>query len=708
MAKKHRKLGNRIESLESRAMMAGDVVNAFVQQGTLYIYGTQQNDNIAVHVSDKKVEIPGVMIKNAQGQLVSSLSREEVPYQVIATGQAGDDYIAIIEEGGKPLPVVFYGNQGNDTLIGGSSDDALIGQDGFDTLVGNAGNDKLIAALYADNRDLPQSSDPMETLDGGAGNDTLYGSAGADWLSGGAGADKLFGLAGDDLLAGGDGLDEYDGGAGVDKLIELGITGNTTLTDTQYSESGSSVDEFGNFTMWGATVPLAGIEKAELTAHVANSTGVVIDASRFSGDVVLSGTNQADVLKGGRGNDTISGLGGNDKLTGGVGTNSLYGGTGVDAIFEQIGAGTTVLRDNSFVAGLTRSDLLSIESARLAEAPQLVGARLVDARGFSGKLTMTNASGTDVTTPYLIAGLIQSNYFNQFSTPENTLATISAKYESLGGATGLLGPAIRTPVSVNGVQYVRYANGAIFSSSRGTFELHGVVWQKYLSMGIGNNLLGWPTSDVNGASFNIGNSAKFERGTIIGSNAIYGKNYDQFVRGGGVATYGLPTSDPQSISLAKRDATGTAYSQNGREMGLVSRFERGSIYSSTNVPAYFVAKDFRPNFDFYWRSMGGVNSPLHLPLAAPTQIDLGNGEIGYMQRFQDGALFWSGASGYGSAQGLIYQKYMSLGGPRELGMPIGNETKQHFSTNDDMFISTFQYSRITYESALERYRVTYV
>ena len=74
-------------------MMAGDLVNAFVQQGTLYIYGTQQNDNIAVHVSDTKVEIPGVMIKNAQAQLVTSLSRDEVPYQVISTGQAGDDVV---------------------------------------------------------------------------------------------------------------------------------------------------------------------------------------------------------------------------------------------------------------------------------------------------------------------------------------------------------------------------------------------------------------------------------------------------------------------------------------------------------------------------------------------------------------------------------------------------------------------------------------
>ena len=340
MAKKHRKLGNRIESLESRAMMAGDVVNAFVQQGTLYIYGTQQNDNIAVHVSDKKVEIPGVMIKNAQGQLVSSLSREEVPYQVIATGQAGDDYIAIIEEGGKPLPVVFYGNQGNDTLIGGSSDDALIGQDGFDTLIGNAGNDKLIAALYADEHDLPQSSDWIETLDGGAGDDILFGSAGADWLYGDAGHDKLFGLAGDDVLAGGDGIDDYDGGAGIDKLIEVGITGTAGLRDTSYSEGGSGVNEFGYFTRRSITVPITGIEKAELTADDANSTEVEIDASDFSGDVVLRGTAGPDTLIGGSGNDTLFGYAGADTLIGNGGKDLLDGGTGVNTLDAGPGEST--------------------------------------------------------------------------------------------------------------------------------------------------------------------------------------------------------------------------------------------------------------------------------------------------------------------------------------------------------------------------------
>ena len=387
MAKKHRKLGNRIESLESRAMMAGDVVNAFVQQGTLYIYGTQQNDNIAVHVSDKKVEIPGVMIKNAQGKLVSSLSRDEVPYQVIATGQAGDDVIAMVEKGGKPLPVVFYGNQGNDTLIGGSSDDALIGQDGYDTLIGNAGNDKLIAALYADEHDLPQSSYRVETLDGGAGNDILYGSGGADRLYGGAGADKLFGLLGDDSLAGGDGLDEYDGGAGVDSLIENGITGGVTLRDTQYSVFSSGVNEFGNLTMGAAVVPLAGIEKAVLNADVANTTGVTIDASQFSGNVVIHGSAGADVLQGGSGNDALFGHGGDDSLVGGAGTNTLNGGEGRDTLFGQLGASDVSLTNTDYSSLATRTSLRSVEDAvfdAIASAP----VPAVDAHGFTGMVSV--------------------------------------------------------------------------------------------------------------------------------------------------------------------------------------------------------------------------------------------------------------------------------------------------------------------------------
>jgi Ca2+-binding RTX toxin-like protein len=162
-----------LENLEERRMMAADMPTAWITQGTLYVDGTNANDQIEVRFANNRIEISGIQIKNAQGQMVSSVSRSEVPYQVIAVGQGGDDYIAAVEAGDKALPCIFYGSQGNDTLIGGSEDDALVGMDGIDTLVGNAGNDKLIAALFADERDPWQPNDAVELLFGGDGDDLL-------------------------------------------------------------------------------------------------------------------------------------------------------------------------------------------------------------------------------------------------------------------------------------------------------------------------------------------------------------------------------------------------------------------------------------------------------------------------------------------------------------------------------------------------------
>src|SRR6185295_19423941 len=66
----------------------------------------------------------------------------------------------------------FYGEAGNDTLIGGNQNDLLYGGDGNDTITDTGGTD---------------------SIDGGAGNDTLNGSYGDDTIQGGTGADTMDG-----------------------------------------------------------------------------------------------------------------------------------------------------------------------------------------------------------------------------------------------------------------------------------------------------------------------------------------------------------------------------------------------------------------------------------------------------------------------------------------------------------------------------------
>lgn len=74
-----------------------------------------------------------------------------------------------------PIPVEFYGNDGNDTLYGGNAVDLLFGGAGDDSIYGYAGHDVLI---------------------GGGGRDYIVGDAGNDLIFGG-----LLNLMPDNFLA---------------------------------------------------------------------------------------------------------------------------------------------------------------------------------------------------------------------------------------------------------------------------------------------------------------------------------------------------------------------------------------------------------------------------------------------------------------------------------------------------------------------------
>ena len=55
-------------------------------------------------------------------------------------------------------------------------------------------------------------------LNGQNGNDTIYGGSNADTINGGNGDDKLYGYAGNDVIYGGKGNDCIYGGDGNDKI----------------------------------------------------------------------------------------------------------------------------------------------------------------------------------------------------------------------------------------------------------------------------------------------------------------------------------------------------------------------------------------------------------------------------------------------------------------------------------------------------------
>lgn len=258
------------------------------------------------------------------------------------TEQVGDRVLLLNSLGSSP-PLTFLQAVGGSLTIdtGAGNDTINIGRldnnfSGDLLLDGSGGNDRIVIASQTNVTGVINVS-----ADGGEGRDTLdasaftqdavlFGGTGNDILLGGSGHDDLFGQEGADVLTGGTGDDELNGGADADVLLE---TANVDLTLSAAGLIGIGTDT------------VAEIERAELTGGVSDN---IIDATDFTGVVVLRGgggndeligTAFNDTMFGGSGNDSMFGLAGadllngdadHDSVTGGLGDDQLNGGNGND------------------------------------------------------------------------------------------------------------------------------------------------------------------------------------------------------------------------------------------------------------------------------------------------------------------------------------------------------------------------------------------
>ncbi len=238
--------------------------------------------------------------------------------------------------------VDFFGNVGNDYVIGTSGANTLFGGGGIDVLLGEGGDDTVVAdfddlaygnvqggagndALIYDGTvsvSIDAAARSFETVMGGSGNDTLYvsssvagpgvtllGEAGNDWLQGGEGNDMLAGGTGVDVLLAGNGDDfvfadqednlaNVQGGAGLDSLTvasDIAFSLNVHAHGFEIVSGGAGNDYLYTVNDWSAPA--------------------------------------AVVLYGRGGDDTLHGGVGDDFLVGGPGSDSFYGGYGGDDIF---------------------------------------------------------------------------------------------------------------------------------------------------------------------------------------------------------------------------------------------------------------------------------------------------------------------------------------------------------------------------------------
>lgn len=270
--------------------------------------GTQGFDHIEGDWQDNEIDgVSGIdTIKGYGGNDTISLDAGS------AYGGEGNDVITTHTDG-VDYKVSLYGEQGNDTLVGGDKNDHLIGGEGSDTAVyttshkgvsvnlqkgsakgGDAAGDTLISIENLKgsvHNDILVGDEGDNMLVGRSGNDRLRGNDGQDTLDGGYGNDVLISENDGNVLIGGAGSDVFD----LSRVKDLSDIATDIIKDFQH---GLDTIKLSKAHMGDDNVVTAiettmnGVEGLALTTNVGNSTvnfafleGVSdLSASDFDGD----------------------------------------------------------------------------------------------------------------------------------------------------------------------------------------------------------------------------------------------------------------------------------------------------------------------------------------------------------------------------------------------------------------------------------------
>jgi Ca2+-binding RTX toxin-like protein len=200
---------------------------------------------------------------------------------------------------GQYDPASYYSALRGSDLVHLPADQAtanLLGYDALKIFYGDLGNDYIVGGALND------------LISGDQGNDTLFGAGGDDGLAGGSGNDLLFGGEGNDVVIAGIGLDYIEGGAGDDLIVAQDA-------DQGFMAPGT----FANAPVQGGKIYrdyiLAG--DGDDTIFATNSDGV--DAGAGNDKITLNVDSGPGWAYGGDGSDTITGSTGDDVIATGFG-----------------------------------------------------------------------------------------------------------------------------------------------------------------------------------------------------------------------------------------------------------------------------------------------------------------------------------------------------------------------------------------------------
>ncbi|THF58104.1 putative Ig domain-containing protein [Pseudothauera rhizosphaerae] len=248
---------------------------------------------------------------------------------------ANDDYVYLA--GGSN---VVSAGSGNDYVYVNSGDDLIAGETGDDELDGGAGDDVFVFN-YGDGHDWVGAGEGRDTLSFGAGIEPAMLTIAFDLdgrlvlsVDGGKGGSVTLAGADADTLPGDLERIQFIDAEGKARVFDFAgwVRSQTAALMAATSETPLAFDGSG-FELSGRAAPAGGLEAVAYA-----QTGDLFAAPHLaaniptSGDDVLYGSPEGDVLDAGEGNDIVMGLDGDDVLDGGAGDDILHGGLGADTL----------------------------------------------------------------------------------------------------------------------------------------------------------------------------------------------------------------------------------------------------------------------------------------------------------------------------------------------------------------------------------------
>lgn len=304
----------------------------------LTIIGTTNDDKVEVVDGSTADEIlvrsSGPIAGGSPAKFDASLVK-----RIRFLGREGNDDFRVSNS--RAIPVLAFGDVGDDILVGGSADDALAGGPGNDSLDGGIGDDALFgdggtnSNLDTQGQNLFFDGEPIPfvgPLVPGFINIIRHGSEGDD-------SSLAFELASAEV--------KWATGVDVSMVDEvLTIVGGRANDKVTVDQNDGVVSV--NVVRGGKTYTLdfdAGSMKSlrfeggagndEL--RIGESFAMAVSAWGQDGNDLLIGGSGNDELHGGRGNDDLRGQAGDDLLAGDQGNDRLRGGSGKNVMNDLIG-----------------------------------------------------------------------------------------------------------------------------------------------------------------------------------------------------------------------------------------------------------------------------------------------------------------------------------------------------------------------------------